>query len=74
MEDDDWADIVNECHDVVRQACDTLEDTAHYFSVEETIQPADLSQLYDMAEDAAVANRLRRAETALAWRQTSNHL
>lgn len=66
--EDDWADVLAECRRAIEESLDVLLHIEEDVRGEDTIEPAGLHQLYDMAEDAAEAGRIRRAETNLAWR------
>ena len=66
--EDDWADILAECRRVIDESLGALVRIEEDVMGEDTIEPAGLHQLHDMAEDAAEAGRIRRAETNLAWR------
>ena len=68
--EEDWADILAECHRAINESLDVLMRIEEDIRMEDSMEPVELHHLYDMAEDAAEAGRIRRAETNLAWRHS----
>ena len=67
--DTEWADILAECEGILDETIEALAGIARGADMHDTLKPAGLSHLYDMAEDVAASGRLRRAEERLAWRR-----
>lgn len=65
--EEDWVDILAECRRSIDESLEELVRIEEKYG-EDAVEPVGLQQLHDMAEDAAEAGRIRRAETSLAWR------
>jgi hypothetical protein len=65
---EDWVDILAECRRAIDETLEELVHMEEAFSGSDAVEAVGLQQLHDMAEDAAEAGRIRRAETNLAWR------
>lgn len=63
-----WKEMLDEYRRVIDESADILEDIEYRITGNDTIRPAQLHHLYDMAEEAAEAGRIRRAEENLHWR------
>lgn len=75
MEDDqEWADIIQECYKLISDSTEILEDLKQSVDNEDNLRPASLHNLYDLIEDAALACRIQHAQTNLARRQTEDSL
>lgn len=68
--EEDWADVLADCRRLVDESIVEMERLAADYASEDIVEPVALQQLHDMAEDAAEAGRIRRAETNMAWRRT----
>ena len=68
--EEDWVDILAECRHVIDESLEELVRIEERCCGEDAVESVGLQQLHDMAEDAAEAGRIRRAETSLAWRYT----
>ena len=66
--EEDWVDMLAECRRTIDESLEELVRIEERYSGEDAAEPVGLQQLHDMAEDAAEASRIRRAETSLAWR------
>ncbi|MCE2509204.1 MAG: hypothetical protein J4G04_07935 [Nitrosopumilaceae archaeon] len=66
--EDDWVDILAECRRAIDESLEELVRIEEKYPGEDAVEAVGLQQLHDMAEDAAEAGRVRRAETNLAWR------
>lgn len=66
--EEDWVDILAECRRAIGESLEELVRIEEGCSGEDAVEPVGLQQLHDMAEDAAEAGRIRRAEASLAWR------
>ena len=67
--EEDWADVLADCRRLVDESVGEMERLAADYAGEDVVEPVVLQQLHDMAEDAAEAGRIRRAETNMAWRR-----
>ena len=64
-----WKEMLGEYRRIIDESADMLEDIEYRITGDDTIRPAQLHHLYDMAEDAAEEGRIRRAEENLRWRR-----
>lgn len=69
--DGEWEQMLAECGRVIEESADILEEIECQVTGRDELSPAQLHQLYDMAEDAAESGRIRRAESNLAWRRAA---
>ena len=75
MEDDqEWADIIQECYRLISDSTEILEDLKQSADSEDVLRPANLHNLYDLVEDAALSCRIQHAQMNLARRQTKDSL
>ena len=72
--DQEWADIVQECYKLIRDSVEILDDMQQSVDNEDTLRPAGLHNLYDLIEDAALASRIQHAQTNLVHRQAKDSL
>lgn len=64
-----WREVLDEYRRIIDESADMLEEIEYRITGDDTIRPAQLHHLYDMAEDAAEEGRIRRAEENLHWRR-----
>lgn len=69
MADAEWVDVLKRCGDILDAGAEALSAIRHDLDAEESVRPISLHHLYDMAEDMVLSDRIRRAESNLAWRR-----
>ena len=75
--DDDLAESVKECLDILDENVETLADLEFNLTDEkedEFTTNMELHDLYDMTEDVAQSAKIKRAESNLARRQAEDSL